>query len=139
MFLFSYFNTQVANAASACYFEMVQKYFLLYEWAWHFAFQCKTDWLVRFSSIVLHFISIKYRSLTKACFCFRILILKLQTLPVPVILKWFKNIFFFMSGHGILHFSVKLIGLYVFHSLFFIFISIKCHENQFNSHEKDFH
>ena len=29
-----------------------------------------------------------------------------------------KNVFFFISGHEILHFSVKLISLFVFHPLF---------------------
>ena len=42
----------------------------------------------------------------------------------------FKNVYFFMSGHDILHFSVKLIGMYVFHLLFYIYISIKWCENQ---------
>ena len=45
--------------------------------------------------------------------------------------EMFKNIFFFMSGREILHFRVKLIGLYIFHPLFLIFISIKWCENQY--------
>ena len=43
--------------------------------------------------------------------------------------EMFKNIFFFMSGHELLHFRVKLIGLYVFHPLLFVFISLYMNMN----------